>query len=198
MRHGVAERIELQVRFLELTAGFGRLARPAHDFGFRGVDAVAGAGLQPDELGDILDPMDDVQQLALRSQHRAVDRAPEALLEMAALMLRAPDVVFLERHGIGHPVADDAIERCLEIAGAGGGGIVGIVGEHVEESAPDDLVAPRHRRAQVRVAHRDDDEVGRQHQIESGRGFEQQAVIDGGLRVARDGVHSGCPSSGSS
>ena len=65
----------------------------------------------------------------------------------------------------------------MQVAHAGRFGIVGIVGEHVEQGPPEDLLPPRHGGAQVGVADRDDREIRSEHEIESGRGLEQRSEV---------------------
>jgi len=69
------------------------------------------------------------------------------------------------------------LEGPAQVRDACGLRIVRVVREHLEDAAPDDLVARRHRRAEVRVAHRDDPEVRRQHEVGAAGGLEESAKV---------------------
>ena len=59
--------------------------------------------LEPDELGHVLDRVDDVFEPAGGVEHRRVDRAPVAHLVAAALVIGLADVVLLDGHRVGQP-----------------------------------------------------------------------------------------------
>jgi len=62
-------------------------------------------------------------------------------------------------------LAQHPLERRTQVGLAGGAGVVRIVREHLEEAAPEDLVALRHRRAEVGVADGGDRQLGGQDEI---------------------------------
>ena len=136
--------------------------------------------LHAHELGDVFHAVDDVGEAAVGRGDRCVDGTPEALLEAAALRLGAADVVALHRHRVGDAVAPHPLERRLEVAHPFGGGIVGVVGEYVEDEAPHDRGALGHRGREIRVAHRDDGEVGTEDEIEAGGRLEEGAEVGHG------------------
>jgi hypothetical protein len=103
--------------------------------------------------------VNDPDDFAGRIEHRRVDRAPVFLLESAALRLRPADVVFLYRHRVRPALAQRAFQRCAQVRHARCRRIVRIVGEDVEDTAPQDLLAPCHRCVEVGVARRDDAEI---------------------------------------
>jgi hypothetical protein len=148
----------------------------------RGELANASVRFAPCEhlLGHVLHAMDDVRDALVVAEHGAVEGAPVALLEATALLRGTPDVVLLNGHPIRCPRRERSAERGTEVPGPGGFGIVGIVGEHIEECPTDDVFALRHRRAQVRLAHGDDGEIGREHQVAARRRLEERLEV--GLR----------------
>ena len=133
------------------------------------------------QLRHVDDLVDDVGQPAVGVEDGGVGRAPVTFLEVAAFRGRTPDVVLLHRHRVGHAELAHAIERRAQIPDAGRVGVVGVVGEDVEEVAPDDLVADRHRRAQVGVARGDNRQVRREDEIEARRRVEQQPEVGVGI-----------------
>jgi len=133
--------------------------------------------LQPDELGHVLDAMDDVPEPFVVVQHGRVPRAPVPLLEAAAALLRPADVVLLHGHRVGNAALAHALERRAQVADPGRLVVVRVVREHVEDAAAGDLVALRHRRVEVRVADRDDAKVGVEHQVETGAGLEERTKV---------------------
>ncbi len=88
------------------------------------------------ELGDILNPMQDVGHVARRIKDRNILRAPVTRQKLA---IRPSDVVLLNWHGVGLPGLQHPIERGAQIAGAGSRRIVGIVGKDLEEPATEAL-----------------------------------------------------------
>jgi hypothetical protein len=133
---------------------------------------------QPDELGHVLDPVDDVADTAQVVHDGRVHRAPVAHLEPPALGLRPADVVLLHRHRVRPARLAHPLERRAQVADAGRGRIVGVVGEDVEDAAPEDVVAADHGRGQVRLAHRDDAKVGIEHQEQTRRTLEQRPKVN--------------------
>jgi hypothetical protein len=98
---------------------------------------LGGAGLlEPNELGDVVDRVQDVGEPPVRPQDRRVDRGPVAGLEAAALDLGPPDVVLLHGHGVGGQGAPDPVQGRPQVALAGGFGVVGVVGEDLEQARP--------------------------------------------------------------
>src|SRR5690242_1791646 len=128
--------------------------------------------------------MDDVHELALCVEHRDVSRAPVSLLESPTRGFGSADVVLLDRHGVRGPSLAHAIERRAQVADPGGRRVVGVVGEHLEQSAADDLVALGHRGGEIRLVYGRDGEVGRQDEIRAGRRLEQETIVRGGDRAA--------------
>ncbi len=109
-----------------------------------------------------------------------------AFLEAAPLGLGPAYVVLLDRHRVRAPRLTNALERGTEVARSGGGRIVGVVREDVEEPSPEDLLPRRHRRPQVCVADRDDRQIRRQDEEQPRRGLEERAKVRsrGGGRLA--------------
>ena len=122
--------------------------------------------------------MDDVGELAGVGQDRSVLRAPETLLEAAALLLGPLDVVLLHRHRVGDLLLPDPFERGREVAHPGRLGVIRVVREDIEDPPADDLLAPGHRRLEVGVACRDDPEVRIEDEIEARGGLEERAEIN--------------------
>ncbi len=112
---GTCEEVgQLRVAFLESSSGVGHLPGPADDLGLHLVDVPrlhCGGPAQLDVLGDVLHPVDDVQQGAVGSEDGGVQRAPEALLETTTLVGRPLQVVLLDRHGVGCAIAHDPGQR---------------------------------------------------------------------------------------
>ena len=174
---------ELGVRRPQLAIDVLEVLRAREDLGFHLLRAIleqlgpprllAILLLQPDERGHVLDAVDDVGDLAVRVAHRRIDGAPVALLEAAAFALRPADVILLDRHHVcafrlAHP-----FERGAQIPRAGRGGIVRIVGKHVKEVAAENLFALGHRGAEIGVARGNNFQIGCEHQVQTGRRFEQ-------------------------
>ncbi|HEX2297946.1 MAG TPA: hypothetical protein VHH34_05420 [Pseudonocardiaceae bacterium] len=54
------------------------------------------------ELGDVLDPVDDMRDSSVLVEHRGVDRAPVPFLEVFARIIALDrNVIALQRHGVG-------------------------------------------------------------------------------------------------
>jgi hypothetical protein len=168
----------------ELVLGLARLAqlgicdlkllRPAQDLCLHPLTALA----QLDELGHVLDPVDDVPDAAQVVQDGRVHRAPVAHLEPAALGIRPPDVVLLHGHRVGPAGLAHPLERRAQVADAGRRRIVGVVGEDVEDAPSQDVVAADHGRSHVRVAHRGDAEVGVEDQERARCSLEQRPEVN--------------------
>jgi hypothetical protein len=173
----------------QLHVGALQLGRAAQDLGRLLVAAL----LQPDVLGHVLDAVDDVAQALVLVQDRRVARAPVAHLEAPAFLGRAPDVVLLHGHRVGRAAVAHAFQRRAQVAHAVRRRVVGVVREDVEDPATDDLVALRHRRREVRIAHRDDPELRVQDEVEPGRGLEKQSKVR--LLRHRRRKHTGTPMS---
>jgi hypothetical protein len=109
-------------------------------------------------LGDVVDPVHDVEQLAVVAQHRGVDRTPVTQLEAGAVLAR--NVVALDRHHVGATGLTDALERAREVACRIGFRRIGIVGEDLEHRPAHDRFAAFQRAAQVLVADAGDGEAG--------------------------------------
>ena len=110
--------------------------------GFRAGAQVVFTLSQTDEIRHVLDAMNDVRQPAIREDRR-IHRAPIPFLELPALGRRPPDVVFLHRHRVRLPRAQDRVERGAQIPCAGRLGITGVVGKHLEQTSADDGLALR-------------------------------------------------------
>lgn len=89
----------------------------------------------------------------------------------------------------------DTLQRGPEIAHPLGGGVVGIIGEDVEQSAPEDVLASGHRRVRVGIADRDNRKVGEEHQIQTGSCLE---IARGSPAQASTSRADSCPHSWSS
>jgi hypothetical protein len=81
------------------------------------------------------------------------------------------------------PWSADPAERGTEVANARRLRIVGVVGEHVEELAADDVLTLRHRRVEVGVAGRNDRQVRGEDEVESWRRLEKRPEVGGGKRT---------------
>lgn len=103
-----------------------------------------------DQFGDLLHPVQHQGHPPVRAEDRGVDRAPVPLLPPAG-PVGVLDVVALQRHGVALPGGHHPQQRRLEVVRAGRGGIVGVVGEHIEHVAADDLATGAPRRAQIRL-----------------------------------------------
>jgi hypothetical protein len=123
--------------------------------------ARPGRLLQPDEFGDVFHSVNDVPELARFAEHGGVQGAPVPGLERAVGLA---NVVFLERHRVGHSLLTHAIERRPQVPRAGRLGILGVVRERFEDASSDELCARRHRGAQICLGHPDDAEVRREHE----------------------------------
>lgn len=143
-----------------------------------GVAPRPGLALVADVLGHVLDAMDDERRPPVRARHRGVDRAPPALLPAAARGLRATDRVALHRQHVGAAEILDARERGAHVAHAVGVGVGGVVREDVEQAAALELLAGRHRRLEIRLAHRDDLVLARrEHRVAARGALEERAVV---------------------
>jgi hypothetical protein len=134
--------------------------------------------LQPDELGDVLDPMDDEPERTRGVEDRQVHRAPETLFEAAAFGIRSADVIALDRHRVRYARGQDAIERRPQVRDPGRVGLFRIVGEDVEDRPADDRLPPGHRRAQIRIGHGDDPQLGIQDEEESRARLEERSKVE--------------------
>ena len=146
-----------------------------------GLQLLVALLLQADELGHVLHPVDDARQIARRRdstglfiglQNRSSNPPPSDC--------RPADVVLLHRHRVGGLAGQHPAQRRVQVPHAVGGGIVGVVGKHLEQVAPDDGLAPGQRRLQVGVADRQDGEVGRQDEVQPGKGLEQHPEVQHG------------------
>ena len=159
-------------------------------------DGPLGAGLSRKH---VFDAVDDALDLTVRTQDRAVDRAPIALLKLTAVRLGAANVVLLHGHRVGLAAPPDPLERRTEVPGTARLGVLGVVGEHLEETVADDRFTGRHRGGQEGVARRDDPEVRIEDEVETGDLFEESLEIGqcGSPSVANEHDYShpreGCP-----
>src|SRR5579859_475951 len=157
------------------------------DFGFH----LAGAGaqvfgqfflrnfllLEADKFGDVFNAVDYIENLFAGIEDRRIDGAPMPLFEGAAFGFGAADVVLLYGHCVGDFFAEDSLERSAQVANAGGGRVVGVVGKSIENATAKNVVALGHGRAEVGVADGDDFEFGIEDQIESGRRLENKTKV---------------------
>ena len=163
------------------------LLRPPVDLDFHlagpraqrfGQSLLLGAALlEANEVGDVLDAVDDVFHGAARVEHRRVERAPVPLFEAASFRGRLGDVVLLDGHRVGGACLQNPLERRAQVARAGRGRILGVVGKDVEQPATEDGRPVRHGRPQIGVARGDDGEVRLQNQEQPWRCFEQQLEV---------------------
>ena len=109
-------------------------------------------------------------------EHRTVGRRPPALLEPRGALHR--DVVALDRHRVRLAAIADPLQRGAQLLGSVGGGVVGVVGEGLEDVLADQLVALPHRRPLVGLVGLADDEVLRQDEQRHGRGAHDRRVVD--------------------
>ena len=130
---------------------------------------------RPDELGDVLDLVDDEAETSRRVEDGPVHEAPEPLLVAAALGVPAPDVVPLHDHRVGDPGGPDLLERGPQVVHAAGRRIAWVVREDLEEVAPDDRRPLHHRRLEVGVARGDDPQVRVQHKVATRDRLEDRA-----------------------
>lgn len=127
------------------------------------------------ERRDILDPMQDVGELPLSVEHRRVDRAPVALLEVVGVS--QTNIVFLYRHCIGHSMFEHAFEGGREVGGAMGLGIVRVVRKDFEDVLADDRIALSHGCPEVGIVDRGDDQLRGNDQIGGRCSMEQAAEV---------------------
>ena len=135
--------------------------------------------LRPNELGRVLEAMDDPQQLAGVREHGRVERGPVALLDASTLALGAADLVLLDIHRIGALSGDDLLQGRSQ-----GDRADRIVAEHVEDRSADDRLAPGLHRVEIRVTRVDDREVWirPQHQEQRRGAVEDPLVVGRGRR----------------
>jgi hypothetical protein len=179
--------LELRLEFPKLSVRFLNFLGPAIDlrlhparaglqfFGLLGL--LAPLALQPNEFGDVLHAVDDVDNLIVRPEHGRVHGAPVPLLELAPLRFRLSNVVLLNGHGVGPLSREHPVERVAKVLGARCVRIVGVVRKDIEEMPAENVRAPRHRGGGVGVAHGHDREIRGQHQVEARRRFEENAEI---------------------
>jgi hypothetical protein len=182
---------ELLVRRLDLLGAAEHLGvHPARD----GLEVLADRvephllPLQLDELGDVLDAMDEVPDRAVRAEHGRVHGAPVSHFDAATLRFGARDVVLLDGHRVWGSRGEHARERrpqCRDRARRGA--VDGVVGKHVEQDASHEVLALHHRGVQVRIGHGRDDEVRRHDEELPRRALEQRPKIRrGGRLMAHD------------
>ncbi|MEZ5263509.1 MAG: hypothetical protein R2755_17480 [Acidimicrobiales bacterium] len=156
----------------------------------RGADRWRGTAAQPDQLGHVVHLVDDGHHRALLGQHRHVARAPVPGLEAAALLGRPAHVVALDRHHVGGAAVADAVQRCGQVAHAGGVAVVGVVGEHLEQVPAHDVGPAGHGDGEVAVGGVEDAQVGRQQQVVA------RALAEHGGHVRRGGRPSSVAAGG--
>lgn len=144
--------------------------------GFREQLLLGARPLEAHEIGDVLDPVQNVEDLAGGAEHGRVERAPVALFE-GGWIPGAWNVVLLHRHRVRDAAVEHALERGAQVPGPGRLRVPRVVREHLEQPSPEDRRPLRHGRAQVGVADRDDREVGGQHEIEARDRLEQESEI---------------------
>lgn len=178
---------ELDVRVAELAIGCGQLLAALDDLPFHGLRLVtqhlAELG-RLDQVGDVFDPMQDVEHFAGAGEDRDVLWAPVLRLERAVW---AADVITLHGHRVGCTRRQRSLERCPEVARTGGLGIVRVVWEDLEERPTHRLLSRGLGRGQACVRRRDHREsrrVWEKYQENVRRRLEQQAEI-GSDRIAR-------------
>ena len=140
-------------------------------------------------------PAEDQFRGAIAAPDRSHRSFPVTLLEPAAVRFGPADVVPPFRQGGGRPARPDAVKGGLKLLAAGGGEVVGVAGEHLEERLPGKVRAPGHRRAQIGVAGGGDPVafLGVHGQQDPRSGLEQRAEIDrrGGTVHERDRTLAG-------
>ena len=134
---------------------------------------------EANELGAILDAMNDVGHLLVGAKARRVKRAPMPFLEASALLLRLADVVLLDRHGVRHAILQHPFQGGSQVADTCRGRIARIIRKYFEDSLAKNLFALRHGCAQVGIADCDNLEVNGQHQIQPRRRFEYGLKVEG-------------------
>lgn len=130
-----------------------------------------------DELGDLLHPMDQQHYVAVRVQHRRVDRAPVPLLPLTGPVHRF-DVVTLQGHGVALSCRHHPAQRRSQVPHPARGRVAGPVGKHIEQVPPDQLLAgapgaTHEVLVRVRV-----DQLRSQQRHHAGQGLEHRLVID--------------------
>jgi len=111
-----------------------------------------------DALGHVLDAVDDEGEVAVVVEHRLRERAEGPLIEAA---IGSRDVVLLHGQHFGRTRAAHALQRRAHDPYATRVWSALFVGEHLEDGAPYDRFATRHRQAEVLVGRIDDREMRR-------------------------------------
>jgi hypothetical protein len=125
-----------------------------------------------DESSNVFNAMDDVSDLAIGAKNRGIDRAPIALLHLAAL---SANIVSLHVHGVGNPMAHGAFKGAAQSVHARE--IVGIVVEDVEEMLANEVFATHLDGAQIIIGRGEDEEVRIDDQIKRWRFFKQSPIV---------------------
>ncbi|WP_244484111.1 MULTISPECIES: hypothetical protein [unclassified Rhizobium] len=172
----ISEKVRPQpIEIAKLAIGFGHLLRALEDFQlhflrpaaqlFVGFELRAVPVLQSDELSDILDPVDDIGDLAILVEDRLVEGAPVPRFEAASVGLS--HVVLLDGHRVTDTCFDDTSKRIPQNSGSRRGRIFRVIRKDIENIHADDNGPVRHRRIQIGIAHRDDGQVPVEDQIEA-------------------------------
>ena len=141
--------------------------------------------LQLHEVGHVLDAMDDERDTAVIIEDGRIDGAPVPLLEASPLGGGARNIVLLNRDRVGLTRGEHARERRAQVCDAALRGIVGVRREHVEDPAAEDSFAFGLGRAKVRITHREDGEVGGEHEVAARCGLEEALEVGRPLLGAR-------------
>ena len=139
--------------------------------------------LEADELRDVLDAVDEIGDIAVRSQDRRIDRAPIPLFKSAALGFGPANVVLLHGHGVRHSMCQHPLQGGFQVSDSRCGRIIRIIGKDLKQPAAEDFLALGHRGLQVRSADRHDRQGGRQDEIQPWFRFEQGLKVRGWERL---------------
>ena len=135
-------------------------------------------GAHVHQLRDVLHPVDDGFDGAVRTEHRRVHRAPPPFLESPAGSRRAADVVLLHRHPVRPTLAMTRSSDARRFLTPSRPDRRGCRGIRRTDRGPTMRSAFGHRRPQVRVVHRDDREPRRtEDEIRRRGGVEQRLEI---------------------
>jgi len=118
----------------------------------------------PNEVGHILDAVDDECYFIVRSQNGRVDGAPISFFKSSTLRFRLSNVVFLHGHGVGNFSGENSLKGRTQVANSGSRWIIQMVRKNLKDATAQNVLAPGHGGAKIRVSDGGDGKVRRQDQ----------------------------------
>ena len=103
------------IQFLTSAQGFSFHCVTVPLESFRALSFKLVCAAQANELGNVLDAMDDVPDLTFCGEHGRVQGAPEPFFKSSPLALRPADVVFLHCHCIRRFVCNDPFREARKL-----------------------------------------------------------------------------------